>query len=325
MRSIVVEESALREILKETLGSPQPDSHLTPESPVRVNPVVSPDAPEVDPANFKFVPKNKNELLSALRMLCDVDDADVPDVFIAIKDSLEKRQGEKMRDDTKKVEETIRTEIKKILKEISAYEKRKAAADAMWAKNPPVDPSTYPPVQKIPAGVGGVGGTGAERKAKFEKNKAQLKKTFEKMADLDDDDSDQSPTGRKNVMMSDVGGASFKDIAKELGFAAESGAKQAVEKALAKAKFTSELEYFDPDTLEILILQSMADYVDALQSTGELSQEEVKLLKDNPGIVRELDGFREFLDKDIRRARRTSEASDSTNESRTRTTKTRKK
>lgn len=324
MRSIIIEESALRDILRETLGSPQTNSHLSPDSPVRVNPVVSPDAPEVDPTNTSFVPKNKNELLSALRVLCDVDDDDASGIYIAIKDTLEKQQGEKMSDDKKKVEESIRAEIKKILKEISAYEKRKAAADKLWAQNPPIDPSTLPPVKKIPAGVSGVGGVGAERKAKFEKNKEQLKKTFEKMVDVDDE-PEQTPVGRKNVMMSDVGGASFKDIAKELGFAAESGAKQAVEKALSKAKFTSELEYFDPDTLEILILQSMADYVDMLQSTGELTAEEVKLLKANPAIVRELDGFREFLDKDIRRARRTAETSESVSESKVRKSKSQRR
>jgi hypothetical protein len=66
------------------------------------------------------------------------------------------------------------------------------------------------------------------------------------------------------------------------------------------------MDLLDPDTLEILVLQSMADYVDMLNTSGELSDEEVKLLKNNPGIVRELEGFREFLDKDLRRARKTS-------------------
>jgi hypothetical protein len=108
---------------------------------------------------------------------------------------------------------------------------------------------------------------------------------------------------RKNVMMGDVSGSSFKDIAKELGFAAESGAKQAVVKALEKAKFVGTM---DPDELEILVLKSMSDYIDMLSNTGELSPADVKLLKDHPDIVRDLEGFREFLDKSIRTTRKVS-------------------
>jgi hypothetical protein len=136
-----------------------------------------------------------------------------------------------------------------------------------------------------------------------------------KMSDLEDE-AESEPTGRKNVMMTDVGGSSFKEIAKELGFAAESGAKQAVEKALEKAKLVTKMDLFDPDTLEILVLQSMSDYIDVLSSTGELTPQEVKMLKDNPAIVRTLDGFREFLDKDLRKAKKTLETAK--NESRLR-------
>lgn len=310
MQHVIIEESALRDVLREAMESGS-NSHLDPKMPVRVNPVVDPSAAETDPSNSNFIPQNKTELLSALRLMCDVeDDANVPVVYITIKDALEKEQGEEMKKNQS--ESTIRAAIRKMLSEISAAEKRQMAADKLWSELPNVDPAKYPPVTKVPTGVSSKAGTPAEQRAKFEKNKAQLQKTFSTMktSDLEDDSVggvDDGPKGRKNVMMTDVGGSSFKEIAKELGFAAESGAKQAVEKALDKAKFVTKMDLFDPDTLEILVLQSMSDYIDVLSSSGELSPEEVKLLKDHPSLVRELDGFREFLDKDLRKAKKTSE------------------
>ncbi len=314
MNSIVITESALREFLREMLDSPSTNSHLDGNMPVRISPVVAPDAAEVNSANSNFIPQNKVELLSALRTICNVEDDQVPAVYIAVKDALEK-QGEEMKNT--QVESTIRATVRKLLSEISASEKRQMAADKLWSELPKVDPSTYPQVTKVDPGVSSKSGTPAEQKAKFEKNKSQLQKTFStmKMSDLEDE-AESEPTGRKNVMMTDVGGSSFKEIAKELGFAAESGAKQAVEKALEKAKLVTKMDLFDPDTLEILVLQSMSDYIDVLSSTGELTPQEVKMLKDNPAIVRTLDGFREFLDKDLRKAKKTLETAK--NESRLR-------
>ena len=164
----------------------------------------------------------------------------------------------------------------------------------------PNDPK-LPPVKKIPYGV-----HGSEYMRNLEKRKTDLRKTLEKST-LDDEEgsakSDEPVAGRtrKNVMQTDVGGASFADIAKELGFATTSGAKAAVEKAMQKAKF---LAGMDPDDLEILTLTAMNDYIDVLKSTGELTGDDVKLMKDHPEIVSSLDGFREFLDKSLKKAQK---------------------
>jgi len=107
------------------------------------------------------------------------------------------------------------------------------------------------------------------------------------------------PTGsRKNTMMTDVGGSSFKEIAAEMGYASESGAKQAVEKALEKSRFVGAM---DPDELQILALTAMNDYIDYLRKSGELTGADIELMKSHPTITAELDGFREFLDKYIKR------------------------
>jgi hypothetical protein len=249
-------------------------------TPVRVNPVVDPSAAETDPANQNFAPKNKQELISALRALLDAENVDeFPDIYITIKSAVE-AHGDEM--NKQKVEEAIRAAVRKILAE-----------------------AELPPVKKIPYGV-----HGSEYMQRFQKAKSGLAKSFR--GPLDDEESSEKEVerSRKNKMMTDVGGASFKQIAQEFGFAAESGAKQAVEKALQKTKFVADMAIFDPDKLEILVLQSMSDYIDVLSSSGELSSEEVSLLKNNPAIVRELDGFRDYLDKEIRKHRKEVEKQD---------------
>jgi len=280
MRKLVVSESVLRQLLKEALGAGSSNSHLTGTMPVRVNPVVDPSAGETDPTNQNFAPKNKQELISALRSLLDADDAtEFPDIYITIKDAVEAHGAEMNK---QKVEETIRAAVRKILKE-----------------------ADLPPVKKIPYGV-----HGGEYTQRFQKAKAGLAKSFRGTSFDDAPEEKEDERTRKNKMMTDVGGASFKQIAQAFGFAAESGAKGAVEKALQKSKFVADMAIFDPDKLEILVLQAMGDYIDVLDSSGELSSDEVSLLKNNPAIVRELDGFRDFLDKEIRRHRKEVEKQD---------------
>lgn len=96
----------------------------------------------------------------------------------------------------------------------------------------------------------------------------------------------------------------FQQIADELGFSV-AGAKQAVDKALAKAKFVApQMENFE---MRILMLRAFKDYIRHLQSSGELSQGELQFMIDHPVIVTELDGFREFLHNYIRRKMRAQE------------------
>ncbi len=277
MRRVLITESSLRELLKEMMDS---------SAPVNVSPVVDPQAAETDPMNPSFSPSNKIELMSALRSLVgSIEDEDSSGVYVAIKDAIEEKEDEMKKQN---VEESVREVVRKMLLEAQDDEE--------------MDMPNLPPVKKIPVGV-----HGSEYMKRFEKAKSDLQKTLSKTRDEEDFVSADEPAAgrsRKNVMMSDVGGASFKDIAKEMGFAAESGAKQAAEKALSKAKFVMKMDMFQPEELEIMVLQSMSDYIDILKNAGELDPSEVKMLKDNPGIVRELDGFREFLDKTLRKARK---------------------
>lgn len=95
--------------------------------------------------------------------------------------------------------------------------------------------------------------------------------------------------------------ATFKEIAEELGFSV-AGAKQAVDKALQKAAFLAQ-QMEEPER-DIMTLEAIKDYIYHLQSSGELTPADAQLMADHPGIVSELDGFREFLHKYVKRRMR---------------------
>lgn len=111
---------------------------------------------------------------------------------------------------------------------------------------------------------------------------------------------------------------SFVDIAKELGMSI-AGAKQFVDKAMARWKFLStqrssalkskssggeDVTTFEPgqknlEDLDVLILKAWSEYIDLLNSSGELTSADVQLMHDHPEVALELDGFREYLSEYI--------------------------
>lgn len=245
---------------------------------------------------------------------------------------------------TTQVEEAVRKQIRKVLAEMNPrWGNVTEAKPVDWSTLPPVT-GPLPPVKKIPAGVhGGEYSRRIEKnKADLKKGLGKAVDTIDSpvrpeelgieeppISGLDDipDPTDapasepsvnpEDPTvgdgvpdapGKRKAYkatalggMSDVGGASFEKIAQELDFSV-AGAKQAVDKALEKARFLA--VDMDEDDLEILVLTGMNDYIKYLTKSGELSAADVQLMKDHPDIVRELDGFREFLHNHIRRARK---------------------
>lgn len=285
MTKIVVSKDAVRQFIRETMMNPSVGWSSTTElsdSPATVSAVVDPSASLTDPGNPNYKPSNRKELRASLSSLVDdLSDDEAPDVFDTIKDALEKSKEEDDMKNDKKVEEAIRLAVRKMLSE-----------------------AELPPVKKIPMGV-----HGGEWMRAHEKRRKDLEKTLTGMnidADAEEMTRADAPAAgreRKNVMQTDVGGASFKQIAQELGYASESGAKQAAEKAMAKVQFASSM---DPDQLQIVVLTAMSDYIDFLNKSGELTPADVQLMKDHPNIVSELDGFREFLDKYIKREMKSS-------------------
>lgn len=273
---VVVTEKALRDLVREALDNREFSGWSSnDEGPITVNPNVDPSAAVTDPVNPDFTPQTKTEFGVALNQLVkNLPDTQMPHLYDTVKaviDDQAKREDEEDMDKkaaqggTEQVEEAVRKVVRQIIADI-----RPTLSEA------PVDPADV-------------------------------------QADQDPDepeDAEGKPKRRHAYKssalggMADVGGSSFEEIAKELGFSV-AGAKQAVDKALEKARFLA--TGMDEDDREILILTAMNDYIKMLTKTGELTGADVQLMKDHPGIVRELDGFREFLHNAIRRARKGAE------------------
>lgn len=297
MKKLIVSKQAVREYVREIMSPPgigmgwQSTGDLS-TAPSNVSAVVDPSAAQTNPGNPNFKPRDRKELQSAIScMINDISDDGAADFYDTLQDAKKQRdkEDEKMNKDDKKVEEAVRNAVRNILKEAKPKK-----TPEFTATNPlDVKPTVYP------AGMHG----GEWNRQNLQKQK-QLQKTLSAMKDDEDAeemtraDAPAAGRGRKNVMQTDIGGASFKEIAKELGYASESGAKQAAEKAMAKVRFASNM---DADELQILSLHAMKDYVDFLKGSGELTAADVQLMLDHPGIVSELDGFREFFDKYMKR------------------------
>lgn len=282
---IVVTKNAVQELVREVMMNPSVGWQSTPalsDSPSTVSAIVDPSAAVTNPGNLNFKPSNRKELRIAISSIIDdISDDCAENIFDTIKDTIKDTEEDKEMKDDKKVEETIRHAIRKMLKE-----------------------AELPPVKKIPIGM-----HGGEYTRNLEKRKSKLRGVMDKWRDDEDAapmvraDAPAAGRERKNVMQTDVGGASFKQIAQELGYASESGAKQAAEKAMSKVQFASNM---DQDDLQIVVLTAMSDYVDFLNSSGELTSADVQLMKDHPDVVTELDGFRDFLQKYVKREMRSA-------------------
>jgi hypothetical protein len=283
---LVVDEKTIRKRISEMLSLTPGWSFVDNASPMpaSVSAVVDPSAAESDPGNEKFRPKNRMELKSALSVMIDnISDDDATSFYEKLRSVEEemKDEDEEMNKLDKKIEETIRLEIRKILRESGPYR------DTGLSYSGPM--------------------TGSGVRAGYEECEAC---EGEGILDNGSDCSVCKGTGavkssgRKNVMMTDVGGSSFKEIAQEMGYASESGAKQAIEKALEKARFAATM---DEDELQILVLTAMNDYVDFLRKSGELTAADVQLMKDHPNIVSGLDGFRDYLDGVLKKSMRSGQ------------------
>jgi len=278
MTKVTVSEDALRELVREALDGNEFEPIKF--DVVNVNQVVDPSASVTDPLNPDFTPQTKPELDVAMHQLVkDVTIDKVPSTYKAFKAVIDADEEETMKKDEeemkkqedggqKNVEEAVRKAVRTMLSEIT-----------------PRFDTSY---------------SGTEYGSSYDDDD-----------DEEEKERDEKP-GRKRKAykpgalgnMADVDGATFDELAKEMGLSV-AGAKRAVDMALEKARWMA--TQVDPDELEILILTTMKDYIDLLSKSGELSPADVALMKDHPEIVRELDGFREFLHNSLRRARKGGE------------------
>jgi hypothetical protein len=92
----------------------------------------------------------------------------------------------------------------------------------------------------------------------------------------------------------------YKDIAAATGLSV-SGAKGEAVRATKRFIFLMNLADLAQGEYDSLVDRAMDSYINYLETSGALSDEEVVDLKDNPDLVRELDGFREHMRKHVTR------------------------
>ncbi len=292
MAQVTVSEEAIRELVREALGGAHLEDLTLPEeppAPIEPNPVVDPMAAVTDPINPHFVPQTKPEFDVAVRNLVkDVPVDRVPDVYRALEAIIDQenspedaemtKEDEKAAETKEQVEEAIRAEVRKVLSEVAPT----TFADTYYSDEE----------EELPPGdLAGLRG----------QPKTHVTGDEEDEEDLPDDTRRRAYKTTAIGGMHDVGGASFQDIANDLGLSV-AGSKRAVDMALDKARFMA--TGMEDDERDIMILMAMNDYINKLARTGELSPADVRLMKDHPEIVQELDGFREFLHGAIKRARK---------------------
>ena len=284
----VVTEKAVREYIREMMSTPSMGWQSTGDlstSPVGVSSVVDPSSAETDPSNPNFVPSNRMELKSALSVAIEnISDDESASFYKNLLDAVEdtKKEETEMKQNDSKVEEVVRMAVRKMLNEISpSYDFGMSYSEPAWSKK-----SSKSGLEECEA-CEGEGTLDDGTKCKVCMGKGEL-----------------PASGRKNVTTDETGGSSFIDIAKEMGYATASGVKQAVDKALEKARFVAMM---DQDDLEIITLNAMNDYIEMLKKSGELTSADVQLMKDHPSITSSLDGFREYLDKVLKDAQKSGQ------------------
>ena len=247
-----------------------------PTNSVKVSNVTDPLAIATNPSDPNYVPNSKQELEIAFKLLIkDIDASKVPYIYNDIKRLLQ--NGINSEDDSPNQSNNSSSCVSGVANtkeegKMNSFEKVKMLRE--WAKQTlsEITPNT------------------------------SLSFSGYEYGSEDEDDEDVVKPIRKNSTVTDEG-ATFEELAKELGMSV-SGAKKAVDMALEKARFIA--VGMENNELEIVILNALAEYIDILASSGELDESDIALLKNNPTIVRELDGFREFLDGVIKKARRNS-------------------
>jgi hypothetical protein len=282
-----INEESVRKLVRAMLEG-------TVEVPIQANPNVEPLMNDRQLDYIERTPVDSVELSNVIgNKLRGLDDEVAPHIFRQLAAIIDVEEDKEKEEDAMTHESKLRSVIRRMLKETLDE-----AKPDPWKNAPPVT-GPLPAVKKIPAGV-----HGAEYNKKFGKYKSDLKKMVKSTGA--EDMGDEPERDKRGYMSTQAaGGASFDEIAAEFGFAGPQGAKAAVEKALAKMRYLMKLPEEDRD---FLVLAAMDDYINMLSKTGELTPQDVTLLRAHPAIVQDLEGFKDHLHKFVLRGMRDAKA-----------------
>jgi len=330
---IVVAKKALRQFIKEMLDNPAPMGWKKAEHdqlPTSISDVVDPSEAITNPGNPNFKPRNRIELNTALSSIVqDISDDDASKVYDSIKNSIadlnDDSEEKKMKNkEDQKIEEVIRKTIRKLLSEAAgahtdtglSYSGASYGSDgdvdmaekivALAMKTFDVLDIKDQPEEFLKLLVSKLTRFAGDRLATI-RSAIEVVEEIDPEAAMALDEAlaaNPSLVPKRNVTMSDVGGASIPAIATELGLKSHGKLQQFIDNALAKARYLIEM---DPDEKEILFLTAMNEYIKEFSSSGELTAADVQLMKDHPEMVTELDTFRVFFDKYLKKTQRSGQ------------------
>lgn len=316
-----IAHSALVELIREAFDTPAiVDVTMVSSSddmPVVVNPSVDDSMVpvEVTPVDIAYVPRDKTEFSIAVKSLTKhLPDEVIPllyarvreivldaeDACAATEDSGDIENMPKKRDNSPLgqlsnpgklgMEEALRRSIRKMISEETEEERKRDDEEKVDALDEPtvdvpVDSEDSEEEELTPAtdtsdvdveSPWDPDAEADEEEARLEKEKQEREK------------ASSSPKGEADLM---------KYIASEMGIST-SGATRLKTTGLAKLAHMAKMDH--EDVLDYMF-DKVNDYVKYLDRSGELTPEEVSTLKRHPDIVIDLDGFREFLHKYIRK------------------------
>lgn len=283
----VIDESTVRSLIKVLLE----DKTLGPAM-VKVNPVVDPSAAVTDPSNSNFMPQDSVELKVAFSSMVDELPQDsVPDIYNKVKSALqsvEDKKGKKqMKDSNKKLEESIRSTVRSLLKQImleaspkltppskkdpgaveyptrdslvkyykglgfKTADAQSEADDIMKARPSPAVPPNFPikklAPQKAPEQVGMVPS----------RNPGSL--GYSGAEGGSGEGSDVKASGKKNLMTAEEGGVTLKDLKAMFGYANENGVLQWINKILV-GKVYPRIVMFE--AIPPLVLETIKEWIE---------------------------------------------------------------
>lgn len=94
----------------------------------------------------------------------------------------------------------------------------------------------------------------------------------------------------------DVGGYPLGEIAAAIGYKSYGKIPDLIKSALTRAKNRF---LISPEEIEIIFYQTMADYIDEAEKTNLISSNEANFLRENPDHVRELESFQQYFDDEL--------------------------
>jgi len=348
MSKAVVSESALRELLREALDNTGAMSYdaAPPVAPSAVVDRTSMEL-DFDPVEVKALPKKKDELLIMVRNLLDkVEDDQAPELYKAIKNLVGgDKTGEKdygkaqelppninpvdrseipmMKKNESKLVDAIKNIVEEALSEALPFGFGKGKMKLGGQFEHPLDSEEGPEEPDFRSLGGSVDDEfKADGTVNFNPDEdisdpEELEQVLARMTksawDPEDDADDDVPapaekgSPKKRVDLGTgygVDGDTFEKIGEKMGYTPEA-AKKAVSTAMERFKV---LHGMDPDDLEDLVLTGVDEYITVLSKTGELTDEDIKFLKQHPDHVSSSESFREFFSKYVKRAVRDDRA-----------------